>query len=262
MSDIFREVDEDLRKERYSNLWKKYGWVVIALALLIVAVTAGYRGYQYFEERASAEAGARFQGAQNLFADGEREEALSVLASIAADGSSAYEDLAKFQLAGLADNLPAEERARMFLSLAEDQSLPSAARDLARVRAGYILLDTASREDVVSALEPINSDDNAFRSSVREILALAAYKAGDREAALDLFTQILSDGAAPRTITSRAEAYLDVIAGHEANVLTLPAEAEPAPEVSPVPAPAMEGQLEVTPSVPQTPEAPNQGATQ
>ncbi len=49
MANIFREVDEDIRKERYINLFRKYGVYVIAVILIIVGTLAGiqfYSGYK------------------------------------------------------------------------------------------------------------------------------------------------------------------------------------------------------------------------
>jgi hypothetical protein len=43
MSDIFQEVEEDVRRERYEKLWKKYGNYIIALAVLIVAGVAAWQ---------------------------------------------------------------------------------------------------------------------------------------------------------------------------------------------------------------------------
>lgn len=43
MSDIFQEVEEDVRRERYEKLWKKYGNYIIALAVLIVAGVAAFQ---------------------------------------------------------------------------------------------------------------------------------------------------------------------------------------------------------------------------
>ena len=38
MANIFNEVDEDIRKERYQNLWSKYGKYVIGFLILIVII--------------------------------------------------------------------------------------------------------------------------------------------------------------------------------------------------------------------------------
>ena len=41
MSDILRQVDEDIRKERISTLWKKYGLYLILLVVLIITSVLG-----------------------------------------------------------------------------------------------------------------------------------------------------------------------------------------------------------------------------
>lgn len=226
MADIFREVDEDLRRERYSRVWKKYGWVAVVIAALIVLGTAGYRGYQYYTTQQASEAGARFQTAQSLLNSDEREDAIFMLNALRSEAPAVYRDLADFQLAGLADDtLSPQEQAAAFLRLAETSSLPRAARDLARLRAGYILVDEAPYERVREVLGPLDNANNSFRASAREVLALSAYRAGDSDGAMSYFTQIVSDTSAPNTVIARAEAYMAVISGHEVNVLTLPADA-------------------------------------
>ena len=44
MTDLFREVEEDLRREQFSKLWEKYGAWVIGLAVGIVVLTAAFVG--------------------------------------------------------------------------------------------------------------------------------------------------------------------------------------------------------------------------
>ena len=59
MSDIFREVDEELRQDKLTALWKKYGNVILGAAVLIVAVTAGvtlWKDRQHRAQEASSEA--------------------------------------------------------------------------------------------------------------------------------------------------------------------------------------------------------------
>ena len=226
MADIFREVDEDLRRERYTKLWKKYGWVAVVIAALIVLGTAGYRGYQFYTAQQATQAGDRFQTAQGLINADQRDDALFMLDALRNEAPAIYRDLADFQLAGLAEeSLSPQERAAAFLRLAESSSLPRAARDLARLRAGYLVVDEAPYERVREILGPLDNANNAFRASAREVLALSAYRAGDGDRAMGYFTQIVSDSGAPSTVVARAEAYMAVISGHEVNVLTLPADA-------------------------------------
>ena len=50
MSDIFREVEEDVRRERFEQIWKQYGDYIIAGVAVIVIAIAGYELWQRYEE--------------------------------------------------------------------------------------------------------------------------------------------------------------------------------------------------------------------
>ena len=47
MSELFDEVDEDVRRDQLKKLWDQYSIYIIAGALLIIAAVGGWRGYQY-----------------------------------------------------------------------------------------------------------------------------------------------------------------------------------------------------------------------
>ena len=66
MSELFDEVDEDVRRDQLKKLWDQYSIYIIAGALLIIAAVGGWRGYQYLEAKKAAEAGAAFDKAVEL----------------------------------------------------------------------------------------------------------------------------------------------------------------------------------------------------
>ena len=66
MSELFDEVDEEVRREQLKKLWDKYQIYIIALAVLIIAAVGGWRGYQYLEAKKAAEAGGAFNKAIEL----------------------------------------------------------------------------------------------------------------------------------------------------------------------------------------------------
>ena len=49
MSDIFQEVEEDVRREHYEALWKQYGHYALALAVLLIIGVAGWQWYQNYD---------------------------------------------------------------------------------------------------------------------------------------------------------------------------------------------------------------------
>ena len=54
MSELFDEVDEDVRRDQLKKLWDKYSVYIVAAALFVVAGVGGWRGYQYIEAKKAA----------------------------------------------------------------------------------------------------------------------------------------------------------------------------------------------------------------
>ena len=61
MGDLFREVDEELRSDRFQEFWNRYGKILIGVAVAIVLATGGYRYYEYYTAKQAAEAGDRYR---------------------------------------------------------------------------------------------------------------------------------------------------------------------------------------------------------
>src|SRR5688572_23023181 len=60
MSDVFKEVDEDLRREQLKSIWDRFGIYIIGAAVLIVVATGGYRLWEYWQDRKAEQEGDRF----------------------------------------------------------------------------------------------------------------------------------------------------------------------------------------------------------
>jgi len=148
MSDIFREVDEDLRREQFKKLWDRVGPYVIGAAILIVVATAGYRGWEYWRDRQAQATGDRFLAALQLSSDGKHDESIAALEAIVADGSGGYPVLARFRFA--AEKAEAGDKAGAvaeFDAIAAENA-PAEVKTLARLRAALLVVDTASLSDL------------------------------------------------------------------------------------------------------------------
>ena len=100
MSDIFQEVDEEVRRDRAAEFWKKYQNVILAGAALIVLASAGFRYWHYERERARQAAGDQFQQALAALEGGKLDEAKAGFDKIAAEAPSGYRALAQMAAAG------------------------------------------------------------------------------------------------------------------------------------------------------------------
>lgn len=204
MSDIFNEVDEELRRERLRQAWERYGVYIIALALIVIVGVGGWRGYQWWEARQAAQAGATFEQAVALASEGKGEQAEEAFARIA-DGRTAYRVLARLRQASeLAKRDPAAA-VKLYEGLAEDSAISQVMQDLARVRAGMILIDSASLEQLGAHLEPATGDGRVFRHSARELMAFSAWKAGNAAATKRWHDAIQADPNTPLGVRTRTE---------------------------------------------------------
>src|SRR5271170_4656071 len=100
MSDIFHEVDEEVRRDKAAEFWKKYQNLILAGAALIVLAAAGFRYWQFEREKAEQTAGDQFQQALAALEDGKLDEAKAGFDTIAAKGPSGYRALAQLAAAG------------------------------------------------------------------------------------------------------------------------------------------------------------------
>ena len=99
MSELFDEVDEDVRRDQLKKLWDQYSIYIVAGALLIIASVGGWRGYEYLEAKKAAGAGAAFDKAVELSEQNKHTEAEAAFADLAAKAPSGYRVLARLRTA-------------------------------------------------------------------------------------------------------------------------------------------------------------------
>jgi hypothetical protein len=208
VSDIFREVDEDVRRERLQQLWERHANLIVAVALLIVLGVGGWRGYEYWENQKAAEAGAQFEAAVTLAETGKGAEARAEFGKIVKDGTTGYRTLARFRDIAELAKLNAPEAAKAYDALAADSSIGRTLQDLAVVRGAMIEVDTAPLADMTKKLEPLTAADRPFRHTARELLALAAWRANDQAAAKRWYDLIATDAETPAGTRQRMEVLM------------------------------------------------------
>lgn len=206
MSELFDEVDEEVRREQLKKLWDRYSIYIVAMALLIIAAVGGWRGYQYLEAKKAAEAGAAFDKAVELSEQNKHAEAETAFNDLAAKAPSGYRMLARLRAAAEAANRDPQAAAKLYDEIAADRSVAAPEQDLAKVRAAGLLLESASYPNMLQRLEPATAPGSTFRHSARELLALSALRANDTAAARRWLDLIAGDGQTPPSLRSRAEA--------------------------------------------------------
>lgn len=206
MSELFDEVDEEVRRDQLKKLWDQYSIYIVAGALLIIAGVGGWRGYQYLEAKKAAEAGVVFDKAIELSEQNKHAEAEAAFSDLAAKAPWGYRMLARMRAAAeLAANDP-QAAAKMYDDIAADRGVAAEMQELAKIRAAGLLLEKSTYPDMLARLEPLAAPGATFRHTARELLAMSAWHANDSAAARKWLDLIAGDGETPPSLRSRAEA--------------------------------------------------------
>jgi hypothetical protein len=212
VADIFQEVDEEVRRERLKKLWDRYGNLLVAGCIAIIVAVGAWRGYEWWQAKKAGETGATFENAVSLAETGKHQEAEAAFAKIAIDGTAGYRTLAKLREAAELAQTDKSAAIKAYDNLAADTGAGDVVRQLAAVRAGFLLVDTAPYSEMRTRLEPVTGSDKIFRHTARELLALSAWKSGDMDAAKQWTGMIITDPQSPQSTRTRAEVLSELIA--------------------------------------------------
>jgi hypothetical protein len=212
VADIFQEVDEEVRREQFKKLWQRFGGFIVAGCVLVVVAVGAWRGYEYWQAKKAGESGTAFEAAVSLAAAGKHQEAEAAFAKLAADGTAGYRVLARLREAAELGQTDSKAAVKAYDEIAADKSAGRVIQDLATLRAGFLLVDTAPYGELRDRLQPLTAPDGSFRHTARELLALSAWKAGDMTAARQWADMIITDPQTPTGTRNRAEMLTELIA--------------------------------------------------
>lgn len=216
MSDesFFREVTEELRQDQAKAFLSKYGLWLIGLAVILIVATTGFVLYRHWDTQRADRSGDVFSQALSLAQQGKNDQALADFDKIEKNGYGAYPMLARMRAATiLAGKNDFKGAAKAFDAVAADSSVPQSVRDIAKLRAAFILVDHGTYDEVSAHVQSLTSETNPLRFSAREALGLAAWKAGKLQDALKLFQGLASEETAPRDLRERANLMSELIRG-------------------------------------------------
>ena len=214
MSDVFREVDEDVRQEQLLGLWRKYGIYLVAAAVAVAIGVGGGAAWKEYRLNQRLADGASFAAALELLETGQPGLAAERFAGLADDAGDGYAILARLREAeALAAAGDPDGAIAALDRLAADDGVDRAFRDLASLLAAFHLVDGASPDELWQRLEPLMQGDSPWGASARELGGLAALRAGDNNRAREIFSGLTADASAPPAIRDRAAELLALLGG-------------------------------------------------
>ena len=204
MSDIFREIDDELRRENLLQLWSRYSRHIIAAAVVLALIAGGIFAWRQHLASERLAQGNRYSAALALARQGKEQEAARLFADVAGNGGG-YGMAASLQQAALLAKAGDRQGAiAAYDRLAASSDAGREYRDLATLLSVMHQLPDGEPQQAVDRLAPLTQDGNPWRASALDLTAAAKLKAGDRGGALDIYRKLADDLAAPRDLRARA----------------------------------------------------------
>lgn len=237
MTDVFEEVEEELRSERYQRLARTWGPVIAAVLVVCLLVALGYWGWDSWRTRQAEQASVAYNTGLEALQRSDLAAAESAF-NEAAERGGAYRVLALNQRAGIALQSNRIDDAVALFDEAADSTRDPILKDLSALKAAYLVLDTAPLDALTERLEPLTAEGRPFAGYAQEALGMARIQHNQLQAARELFVQLslgqdVSDG-----VRQRAQVAIQAIdSGTASAIPAIVAAARQAAE-APVQAPA------------------------
>lgn len=205
-NEIFlREVDENLRRDRVRDFWKKYGlWVGVSVAVFLLA-SGGYIYWQNYKLQRSEAQVEQFAEILKNIGQGSRGTSAKQLDDLSENGSKAVRATALFTRAAMAiEDNDLKLAVAKYGEIAGDSSLPKSFRDAAIIRQTALQFDQLQPGQVIDRLAPLAQPGSPWFGSAGEMTGLALVKQGQKDQAAKIFSAIAKDNSVPPEIRSRS----------------------------------------------------------
>ncbi len=212
MGDIFQEVDEEVRRDRFNKFWKEYGGYVIAAAVAVVLGTSASVGWREYSAKRQQEDSNRFAAVAAQASEGRQQEAAAAFQALSSEAQAGYALLARFRAAdALKEAGDTSGAIQTFEDIAADSGVGKLYRELASVLALMHQIDDGDPEQLRARLTPLLTPDGMWRHSARELSGALALRTGDRELAKTEFQRLADDLEAPPGARARAAETLQIL---------------------------------------------------
>lgn len=212
MSEIFREIDEELQQDRVKELWKQYGVYAVTAILAIVIAAGGFSYWRNAETAAREAAADAFMAAQQLAQVEQYETAAQAFEELALHAPAAYSVLARFQYAAVIGEAGDRRAAGdAYREIAADPSVDTLYQELALLLMAMQTMDIEEPELLLQQLRPLAETGKPWRHTALETIAAVQIRQNDFAGAKESLTQLGDDLDAPSGARNRAVELLEVL---------------------------------------------------
>ena len=206
MADIFDEINEELKQDRMTALWQRYGKYVITVVVAIVAGVGLIQGYSYYTQQRDSHSAEVFFNA--ILSD----DVTGTLEAAKEELSDGYVLLAEFRLAAsLVENDKVAEAEQHYLNLAARDDIRQIYRDIALLLSVMQASEPLQVSVLQSRLDPLISSASPLRGLALEQAAALDLRRGNTAAAVEKLNELKTLTDISASLRQRASQILVVL---------------------------------------------------
>jgi hypothetical protein len=256
VTDVFEQVEEELRSERYKRLART--WLPVVGGVLLVALIAAlsFWGWDNWQTSKADKASVAYdRGLESLQANNPVGADAAFVQAVN-EGNGAYKAMALMHRAGIAVDANRIPDAVRLLDEAASASRDPLLSDPAALKAAWLAMDIETLPQLEARLEPLTDEDRPFSAFAREALAMARLQHGQTAPAREALVLLKNGLDTPQIVSQRADLAIAAIdSGAAANLAAIvrAQAAIPAPAAPPVARPGDEAAASAAPAAPARP---------
>ena len=207
MSDIFQEIDEDLRQDKAARLWKAYGKYLIALAIFIILAIASYRFIEHTNEKEREQTSELYELASEAGRTVDKQAAIELFSDERLEQTMGYSIISKLKKAALARRNNDLEGTRIVLKkIITNEEIPLYLRDLARLK-----LFASDSDNNISPLDALIEEAGPWKFLALELKGGIQLEHGNLKEARSIFKELTDDANTPNNLRRRASEILKAL---------------------------------------------------
>jgi len=207
VSDIFQEIDEDLRQDKVARLWKAYGKYLVSLAIFIILAIAGYRFIEHINEENREQASELYELASEAGRTGDKKAAIELFSDERFNETIGYAIISKLKKATLAkSNNDPEGMAIVLKQIVTNEEIPSYLRNLARLK-----LIASGSDNYISQLDALIEGDGPWKFLALELKGGMELEVGNLKEARSIFEELTIEANTPNNMRRRASEILKAL---------------------------------------------------
>ena len=205
------QVQEELRKDDYNRWLKRYGPYAVAGIVAVVAAAGFYEWSKAQKEKTARATSASYIAAATAADGGNLDQAINDFIAISEKAPAGYSGLSLMRAAELELDKGNTPKAIAYLDQAAQAFELPRHKQLAQIKAIYILAGNGQYADVASRAAPLAEKDQPYEYLARELIGFAAKETGDLSEARRQFSYLNTIPGVPGSIQQRAKQYLDLM---------------------------------------------------